>query len=493
MTVKAAFFPKQRNVTWLLEEKDKMGTVKSLLLVLAIAVDMVVTTCVAASWLSGPGDYLYEMIFHRSFVQYLTLFAFALILTLLGGRVIRCICSKREIHKLHDDRNPNAILDSLLGDIISKTTDALARHGPDAALTQAEQFADQQKETTQQAYETINFLMCLLPALGLFGTMFGLSGAMSAAFAKGSMSKESIGIFVSSLGTALDTTVLAMVCAMVAGAIMWLLTRIEKPLQEQRADLVRRLSGLDRLHRCATPNPPSAGNGQNPDVAKVVRAEVHASVAESMTQVASMFDECLGRLEELARAGAAGSAQSASHDAQVLSGKDLVGTVTSYIDTAAGRIGDQIGAQHAEVVQTIASALNRFADAMEASNVVTTVRAEVRAAMAENMMQTLSRFDGCLGTLENIARTSAERYAQVKSEDGRGFSRTDLAKMMSACLESAVDRLGTLVLGCNRETADTVAATLERFTAEVGDRIPRELVISYNRNGHGNGELSDAD
>lgn len=471
-----------------------MRAVKSLLLVLAIAVDMVVTTCLVVSWLSKPPEYLYEMIFHRSFVQYLTLFTFALILTLLGGRFIRCIRARREVCRLQDEPDEDDVPDSSpISEIVSKIKDTLARHGSDAALAQAEQFADQQTASTQHAHETINFLMCLLPALGLFGTMFGLSGAMSAAFSKGSMSKESIGIFVSSLGTAIDTTVLAMICAMIGGAIIWFLGRVEKPLQEQQAGLIRRLSGLDDLHRCVSAGQPSAGQAEDAGAAAASSAELQASVADSVTRVVSKLDACVERMEELTRATQACSAELASHKTQAGHGEDMVKAVTACLEAATGRIGDLIAAGNTDVVRTIASSLNRFAEALEASNVVTTVRAEVRAAMAENMAQTASKLEEGLKMLANIAQTSAERCTQVKSEDGQGFSRADLAEMMSACLESAVNRLGALVATHSRQTADAVAATLDRFTAEVDDRIPREVVISYNRNGRGNGELSDVE
>jgi len=468
-----------------------MRTAKFLSLVLVIAVDMVVTTCLVVSRLSQPGEYLYEMIFHRSFVQYLTLFTFALILTLLGGRFLRCLRSKREMRKLQAEPDGSDMPDSPIGEVVSKIRDTLARHGSEAALTHAEQLADEQKGNTQHAYETVNFLMCLLPALGLFGTMFGLSGAMSAAFSKGTMSKESIGIFVSSLGTALDTTVLAMICAMIGGAIVWLLSRMEKPLQEQQADLIRQLSGVDHLHHGGSANPSAAGDTQAAGTTMVSRAELQTSVAESVGRVASKLDACVGKIEDLTRATQACSAEMASHKTQAVPGEDMVKAVTKCLDAATTRIGDSIAAGNGEVVHTIATSLNRFAEALEASNVVTTVRAEVRAAMAENMTQTASRLDEGLKTLANVARTSVERCTRVNSEDGQGFSRADLARMMSASLESAVDRLGALVARHNHETADTIAATLERFTAAVDDRMSRELVTSHARNGHGNGEFSN--
>jgi biopolymer transport protein ExbB/TolQ len=433
------------------------------------------------------------MIFHRSFVQYLTLFTFALVLTLLGGRFLRCLLTKREIHRLDEELDLNDLPDSPLGQIVSKIKDTLARYGSDAALAETEHLADQQERSTQHAHETINFLMCLLPALGLFGTMFGLSGAMSAAFSKGNMSRESIGIFVSSLGTAIDTTVLAMICAMIGGAIIWFLSRMEKPLQEQQADVIRKLSGLDQLHPSASVNQPAAGHAQDAGAGTISKGELQLAVAESVGRVAAKFDACVGRIEELTRATQACSAELASHKTQAVPGENMGEVVTTCLNAATGRLGDLITAGNADVVRTIAASLNRFAEALEASNVVTTVRAEVRAAMAENMTQTVAKLDEGLQMLANVARTSVERRTQVKSEDGQGFSRADLAKIMSACLESAVERLGALVASHSRETTDTVAASLERFAAQVDDRIPRELVISYNRNGRGNGELSDVD
>lgn len=336
------------------------------LFVFGIAADLVILLCCVVSWLFEPRDRIYDFLFDRSAVQYVTLFAFALAMTLLGYRFIRYVRLKREVRRIQYGKDRRAMPDSPLSDHISTLGDTLARYGAGVALSHAERFTQRQHEDIEHAYDVINFLVCSLPALGLFGTMLGLSGALSAAFSKGSLGSDSIQIFVSSLGTALDTTVLALACAMVASPTVWLLNRMDKLLHQQQIAVVHAVSGLDRFnHQLNTVRPASSRDTWDLDVAETLRAEVQASVVGNMTEITSRFDECLGRLEDIARMSMECSAQSDSEDVQGVNRANLVEAVTSCLDEAMRHIKNMIVTHNTEAVNTIASVLNRFTKALD--------------------------------------------------------------------------------------------------------------------------------
>lgn len=157
-----------------------MRVIKSLF-TFGIAADLVILLYCAVSRMFKPGDRIHDFLFDHSAVQYVTLFTFALVVTLLGYRLIRHLCSTRELSKIRRIGQRGTIPDSPLGRHIRTWKDTLTRHGTGAALALAERFTKEQEKGTQQGYEVINFPVCSLPALGLFGTMLGLSSALSRA------------------------------------------------------------------------------------------------------------------------------------------------------------------------------------------------------------------------------------------------------------------------------------------------------------------------
>ena len=337
-----------------------------LLFVFGIAADLVILLCCTVSWLFEPGDRIYDFLFDRSAVQYVTLFAFALAMTLLGCRFIRHVRSMREVRRIQYAKDPGAMPDSPLSNHIGTLADTLARYDAGVALSHAERFTQRQHEDIQQAYDAINFLVCSLPALGLFGTMLGLSGALSAAFSKANLGPDSIQTFISSLGTALDTTVLALACAMVAGPTAWLLNRMEKLLHQQRIAVIHAVSGLNRFnHQLNAVHPASSRGTQDLDAAEILRDELQASVAGNMTEITSRFDECLGRLEDLARMSMEHSVQSDSKDVQMVNRSNLAEAVTSSLNEAMQHIKDMIVTHNTEAINTVSSVLNRFTGALD--------------------------------------------------------------------------------------------------------------------------------
>ena len=98
---------------------------------------------------------------------------------------------------------------------------------------------EERQTEVQRTYESIHFFTGWLPALGLFGTLLGLSDALFAAFSGGDLDSAALQQFVTGLATAMDTTVLGMACAAPLVGCAWLLSRREEALVEQFARYLR--------------------------------------------------------------------------------------------------------------------------------------------------------------------------------------------------------------------------------------------------------------
>ena len=443
---------------------------------IGVAVDLVILLCCLVYWLFDPGDRAYDFLFRRSPVQYLTLTAFALAVTLLGCRFIRHVRSMRELRRIRRAGDLSAMPRCPLGDQIRTLRDALDRFGTSAAVARAESLAQRQEEETQREYEVINFLLGSMPALGLFGTMLGLSDGLFKAFSKG-FGQESIQGFIGSLGIALDTTVLALACALVAGFGTWVLTRTERLLHARRTDFVETIAGLDRAYRqTSVSRVGRRKEARDSHVSETVRREVSAVMAESMTAIGSRFDECLARLEEFARAGSERSGPQETEAARPLDLTTLTQAVTSCLDGAMERIAAQIAVQNGEAARATAAALDRFAEAMEASNVVDTVRAEVRAAMSENMAQVNATLQAHLGQLEEVVRTSVDCAARLESQSAAPFDQAGLVEAVASCLNEAMQQIRESMSEHSAREIQTIAAALRESSKATNARFLQALI-----------------
>jgi len=192
--------------------------------------------------ITSPGDRLYAFIYERGFVQPAAIGVSCLIIVMLLQRLAAYREDRDRI-----ERAKNGV--GALPDDIAKCLQAVSStrqiYGNAAALTHAERLAEDHKSSVRKSYAGINYLGGCLPALGLFGTMLGMSNALFTAFASGSVGPESVQAFVSSLATAMDTTVMSMACAAPLLAGMWLLERLENENGTRMAEFVREHFALD--------------------------------------------------------------------------------------------------------------------------------------------------------------------------------------------------------------------------------------------------------
>jgi biopolymer transport protein ExbB/TolQ len=266
---------------------------------LAVAVSLVlaILICIAV-YLLGPDNRVFVMLFHRGPVQYLTLYAFSLIIILSINRLIVHICEKRQLNGVEDGKYGWQNNESALSKHLHAVRKMLSQNKCGAASLCVENFARQRKDDVHKSYELIHFLMGSLPAFGLLGTVLGLSDAMFRAFSSGQFGPASIKLFVSALGTALDTTVLALVCSLPAGMLVWLINRREIELVESETKFVKSVFSLN------TPSVSQAEHTENEvfsmkDFKKEMQSLVAQIVAETISKgcegVGKAVDEILSR------------------------------------------------------------------------------------------------------------------------------------------------------------------------------------------------------
>jgi len=191
---------------------------------------------------SEKGDRLYKFFYERGPVQHAILFVACLVTALLFERINRHRWNSGHFKALERGQGqaPKELADQL--EVVSAT---YGKHGPSAAVVRAEKVAQDHAKETHKAYESIGFVTGFLPALGLVGTMLGLSDALFSAFSSGGLEEKSVMTFVTALSTAMDTTVLAMLCAVPLFAAAFLLGKLENDLGDRYAALVLSQLGLE--------------------------------------------------------------------------------------------------------------------------------------------------------------------------------------------------------------------------------------------------------
>ena len=178
-----------------------------------------------------PGDRTYDFFLARSWVQMATTWVCALALTLLAARIPAYRRAQRLVLAATGGDCSWKSRPGVLSERRNAVRRCLAEQGAKGAAACAERLDSERKEGIRKFYEFVAVLSGALPALGLYGTLAGLGGSLFEAFS-GAVGPETVQKFATALGTALDTTILAMVCAFPVYAFSWWLCRKESDLCE---------------------------------------------------------------------------------------------------------------------------------------------------------------------------------------------------------------------------------------------------------------------
>lgn len=408
-----------------LERTDTMGFFSRLRIVVAAAVLLGVAHAVVHQ-VAGPGDRLYAFIYERGFVQHL----------ILG--VTACIVVLLYFHRRQHRRDASrlSVLEGGAGDGPAVLATALqqvgrlhAEYGALAARSRLDRFVENQSKAVRKAYEIVNFLIGSLPALGLIGTMLGLSDTLYAAFSHG-FGSDSVEQFVSGLATALDTTVLAMVCAAVLVAWSFLQARQESHLVDQYAQYVRQHFALSQMPD--GDGTPFAVYVELAHLTKRIGQDAKAMFADVLaTSVAALRETLSDASEKLV----------AEHRQSELE--------------AIQSVGRKIVDQGEQAVQLVPKLLARH-------------QAELAARMSQELAKNVAQ------PVQAAAERMCDQSDRLSEQCAQILSRT-----MADSLTSATRLLDER----HTELAERMTDHMGRLETTLRNRTPEQVIIRYRQNG----------
>lgn len=461
-------------------------TFLKLLRVPALTAGLLCLTYGGISAIAFPGDRLYAFIYQRGFVQPTTISVFCLVVVLLLGRLWRYRRERAGLRDLASQKLrdlPQAIANRLQA--VAKTQE---KHGNAAALAHAERLAAEHEQALHNSYAALNYLAGALPALGLFGTMLGMSNGLFYAFASGKFGTGTVQQFVTCLGVAMDTTVLGMVCAAPAFACAWLLERWEKAAADQYAGYVRMRLGLNE----------AAHTDQTVDA---LRTELRSVAREMAAEAKSAFEVALRRsVDQYGQSLGASVAEIFSnqraHENQVL--QQVVSRVSTQLGEALQGLGERIEANHRGLTEQLLKQLGQLEGALRGGaagnqNGSAHVDSQLPASLAGALESVGKRWDAQNRRLtEEVVRQLAQIELALRgrsSDEHRAME--EVVSRLSACLGGVMKSMGERMETHNRRLTEEMAGQLGHLEAALRNRTPEEIVIRYQHerkadgNGHG--------
>ncbi len=262
------------------------------LLAAPMAVFLTLATCGAVYYVGMPGQWLYELTFERTAIQYVTLFVFSLAISLW---IVRFAAYRRYMRLLQIAARKQPDWRERLPELASDVhclRNVLVSHGANVASERATGLGLRYEREVQGQQDVLHFLVSALPVLGLFGTVLGLSGFLHEAFAEAASGSTAVHDFVLGLSTALDSTVLALSCSMLLAFPVWLLDRRWRQLLELRANVVGELAGLTHGEGSRDRNRSAGSLESDADsTLSVFRAELRAIAATLTSDMAARLDQ----------------------------------------------------------------------------------------------------------------------------------------------------------------------------------------------------------
>ncbi len=155
----------------------------------------------------------YAFVFERSPVQWVTLTVFVFGLVLLMGRNIKHAMECRALRLLRDGRLEKRRL-RMVSLRFRRLHARLKRSKDPGIWSYAKELAERDAGDLEASHGTLTSVIQVLPLIGFFGTVLGLSQGLYKSFVL-SDGGSSTAVFGQSIGTAFDTTLLALACTIV--------------------------------------------------------------------------------------------------------------------------------------------------------------------------------------------------------------------------------------------------------------------------------------
>jgi len=171
------------------------------------------------------GNWCHEFFLNRGFVQWVTLYCFVLALVLLSRRIPILLREKRALSNL---KNGNRDISQTCA--VNARFRRIRKHIKQGRAENVRMYAQNLSETDSEelesGYSLTGVIVNILPLIGFFGTVLGLSTGLYERYI-GKTAERSTDSFVQAIGTAFDTTLLALGCTIVIIIIQRLIHKQE--------------------------------------------------------------------------------------------------------------------------------------------------------------------------------------------------------------------------------------------------------------------------
>ncbi|MFQ5728847.1 MAG: MotA/TolQ/ExbB proton channel family protein [Waddliaceae bacterium] len=206
-------------------------------------------------------DTIKGFLLERSIVQWFTLTVFLFILCMIADRSFYLKRIILGIRILTDNGSwEDPLVPSALAARCRLIDECKRVHGNRATFRYSQQLSEEDDAELDRIYGLLGQAIQFLLALGFFGTVWGISQSMFGSFgnlasASTEELKAGLGTFTGALGTAMDTTVLAIVCSLIATLLTTIVRWFEQNSLSSLEKAVSKHFSLERIfpaedHEC---------------------------------------------------------------------------------------------------------------------------------------------------------------------------------------------------------------------------------------------------
>jgi biopolymer transport protein ExbB/TolQ len=203
---------------------------RGLPMTMLIAGVLVVLFDVGLHFLVTKDAWTYDFFFKRSFVQWVLISAFAVGLVHLARRLSPWLSEKRALRLLHEDQS-KLTFDTLVGRRWLQIRTAREEHGRKNLGQYAKSLAEHDEAEVDAAYRVSGDVVQILPLIGFFGTVFGLSHGLYKSFLAtgGTNTKD----FAKAIAIAFDNTLLGLALTIILFVFQSILRKREEAVLMQ--------------------------------------------------------------------------------------------------------------------------------------------------------------------------------------------------------------------------------------------------------------------
>jgi len=392
-------------------------------------------------------------LFERGVVQWITIYIFVFGLVLLGRRCLRLVREERSLALLRDGRLERGVLRMV--SLRFRRLHARLQRGKDPGIwPYAKDLAERDENELESSYGTVMAVIQVLPLIGFFGTVLGLSRGLYRSFVVigGASSTATFG---QAIGTAFDTTLLALACTIVV--IIG-----QRLLRQKDESLLTRLNAfVDDYIEDAVPTHGEDEGGKLPD--EVVRS-IETILRETSAQVAQEAKAAFGDVGKSMADEAKGTFQGVS--------KSMAEAVDAQLSAMSKKIAEDTDAQRQGLAEAGLSAVEAIREKLgEAGDAALAAIAEKQAGIGPEELDKLAeRFEASVGELAE--RLDGLREAQPSAEQEDPVP--DLLKE----LKQSLDELKAGNAESVRKIGEDVRIALEDLDGRMADLAKQDLALT---------------